>query len=174
MLAAANFHRSSRSFWENYFQLCHDYSCKCRNVRLTALSLTADDQEIAAGRAQDTQTGSCSVSVRGAPHFYNDNNGAVTARILTQLSYPSCRKTRALMDEEKINLPNFVLHFYILISVESHANNFKGICSHMFSLKVTLMPEVRAYFLFLSTGSVRLSRQQCSHKGLLHFWFSSF
>ena len=36
------------------------------------------------------------------------------------------------------------------------------------------MPEVRAYFLFLSTGSVRLSRQQCSHKGLLHFWFSSF
>ena len=46
MLAAANFHRSSRSFWENYFQLCHDYSCKCRNVRLTALSLTADDQEI--------------------------------------------------------------------------------------------------------------------------------
>ena len=79
MLAAANFHRSSRSFWENYFQLCHDYSCKCRNVRLTALSLTADDQEIAAGRAQDTQTGSCSVSVRRASHFYNDNNGAVTA-----------------------------------------------------------------------------------------------
>ena len=77
------------------------------------------------------------------------------------------------MGEEKINLPNFVLHFYILISVESHANNFKGICSHMFSLKVTLMPEVRAYFLFLSTGSVS-SRQQCSHKGLLHFWFSSF
>ena len=37
------------------------------------------------------------------------------------------------------------------------------------------MPKVRAYFLFLSTGSV--SRQQpvlCSHKGLLHFWFSSF
>ena len=86
MLAAANFHRSSRSFWENYFQLCHDYSCKCRNVRLTALSLTADDQEIAAGRAQDTQTGSCSESVRRASHFYNDNNGAVTARILTQLS----------------------------------------------------------------------------------------
>ena len=78
MLAAANFHRSSRSFWENYFQLCHDYSCKCRNVRLTALSLTADDQEIAAGRAQDTQTGSCSESVRRASHFYNDNNGAVT------------------------------------------------------------------------------------------------
>ena len=70
MLAAANFHRSSRSFWENYFQLCHDYLCKCRNVRLTALSLTADDQEIAAGRAQDTQTGSCSVSVRRASHFY--------------------------------------------------------------------------------------------------------
>ena len=111
MLAAANFHRSSRSFWENYFQLCHDYSCKCRNVRLTALSLTADDQEIAAGRAQDTQTGSCSESVRRASHFYNDNNGAVTARILTQLSYPSCRKTRALMDEEKINLPNFVPNF---------------------------------------------------------------
>ena len=111
MLAAANFHRSSRSFWENYFQLCHDYSCKCRNVRLTALSLTADDQEIAAGRAQDTQTGSCSESVRRASHFYNDNNGAVTARILSQLSYPSRRKTRALMDEEKINLPNFVPNF---------------------------------------------------------------
>ena len=107
MLAAANFHRSSGSLWENYFQLCHDYSCKCRNVRLTALSLTADDQQIAAGRASagTRQTGSCSVCVRRASHFYNHNNGAVTARILTQLSYPSRRKTRALMDEEKINLP---------------------------------------------------------------------
>ena len=42
----------------------------------------------------------------------------------------------------------------------SHANNFKDICSHLFSLQVTLMPKVRAYFLFLSTGSV--SRQQAA------------
>ena len=70
MLAAANFHRSSRSLWENYFQLCHDYSCKCRNVRLTALSLTADDQQIAAGRAPGHGRQEAAVSVYVEPRTF--------------------------------------------------------------------------------------------------------